>query len=68
MINESLNLENSNIDQPANMLAMVKMMQDFIALGKKNSEANLLNAEANKMNARNLERLIELIEHKVFDK
>ena len=49
-----------------NMLAMVKMMQEFIQLGKKNADANLMNAEANKLNAQNLERLITLLEHK-FD-
>lgn len=59
-------LEYSNDDSGSNMLAMVKMMQEFIALGKKNADANLMNAEANKLNAQNLERLITLLEHK-FD-
>ena len=48
------------------MLAMVRMMQEFIQLGKKNADANLMNAEANKLNAQNLERLITILEHK-FD-
>lgn len=48
----------------SNMLAMVKMMQEFISLGKKNADANLINAEANKLNAQNLERLITLLESK----
>ena len=61
MISEG-DLENSN-NEP-NMLAMVKMMGEFIQLGKKNADANLMNAEANKLNAQNLERLISLIETK----
>lgn len=48
-----------------NMLAMVKMMQEFISLGKKNADANLMNAEANKLNAQNLDRLITIIENKL---
>ena len=48
------------------MIAMVKMMGEFIQLGKKNADANLMNAEANKLNAQNLERLITLLETK-FD-
>ena len=59
-------LEYSNDDSGSSMLAMVRMMQEFIALGKKNADANLMNAEANKLNAQNLERLITLLEHK-FD-
>jgi hypothetical protein len=59
-------LEYPNSDEGNNMLAMVRMMQDFIQLGKKNADANLMNAEANKLNAQNLERLITLLEHK-FD-
>lgn len=51
-------------DNP-NMLAMVKMMGEFIKLGKTNADANLLNAEANKLNAANLERLINLLESKI---
>lgn len=48
----------------SNMTAIVKMMGEFIQLGKKNADANLMNAEANKLNAQNLERLITLIESK----
>ena len=59
-------LEYPNSDDGGNMLAMVRMMQEFIQLGKKNADANLMNAEANKLNAQNLERLITLLEHK-FD-
>ena len=59
-------LEYPNSDEGSNMLAMVRMMQEFIQLGKKNADANLMNAEANKLNAQNLERLITLLEHK-FD-
>jgi len=65
MLNEPP-LENPNSDDGGNMLAMVRMMQEFIQLGKKNADANLMNAEANKLNAQNLERLITLLEHK-FD-
>lgn len=54
-------LENPNDD---NMMTMVRMMHDFIELSNKNSEANLINAEANKLNAVNLERLISIIERK----
>jgi len=57
-------LEYPNSDEGGNMLAMVRMMQEFIQLGKKNADANLMNAEANKLNAQNLERLITLLEHK----
>lgn len=65
MLNEQP-LEYPNSDEGGNMLAMVRMMQEFIQLGKKNADANLMNAEANKLNAQNLERLITLLEHK-FD-
>ena len=65
MLDES-DLEYPNSDEGGNMLAMVRMMQEFIALGKKNADANLMNAEANKLNAQNLERLITLLEH-TFD-
>lgn len=65
MLNEPV-LEYPNSDEGGNMLAMVRMMQEFIQLGKKNADANLMNAEANKLNAQNLERLITLLEHK-FD-
>ena len=59
-------LENSNYpDRDNNMLAMVKMMQEFIILGKKNADANLINAEANRLNAQNLDRLITLLENKI---
>lgn len=58
-------LEYPNSDEGSNMLAMVRMMQEFIQLGKKNADANLMNAEANKLNAQNLERLITLLEHKL---
>lgn len=63
MLNESA-LEYPNADEGGNMLAMVRMMQEFIQLGKKNADANLMNAEANKLNAQNLERLITLLENK----
>lgn len=46
------------------MLSMIRMMGDFIQLGKKNADANLMNAEANRLNAQNLERLITLLESK----
>lgn len=58
-------VELSDKDEHSNMLAMVKMMQEFVALGKKNADANLMNAEANKMNAVNLERLITIIERRL---
>ena len=58
-------LEYPNPNEGGNMLAMVKMMQEFIQLGKKNADANLMNAEANKLNAQNLERLITLLENKL---
>jgi len=64
MLNEQ-RLEYPNPDEGGNMLAMVRMMQEFIQLGKKNADANLMNAEANKLNAQNLERLITLLEHKL---
>ncbi len=66
MLIDEQDLEYSNPDEGTNMVAMVKMMQEFIQLGKKNADANLMNAEANKLNAQNLERLITLLEHK-FD-
>ena len=66
MLIEQTDLEYPNSEEGGNMLAMVRMMQEFIALGKKNADANLMNAEANKLNAQNLERLITLLEHK-FD-
>ena len=59
-------LEYPNSNEGSNMVAMVKMMQEFIQLGKKNADANLMNAEANELNAQNLERLITLLENK-FD-
>lgn len=65
MIIKQTNLEYPNFEDSSNMLAMVRMMQEFIQLGKKNADANLMNAEANKLNARNLERLITLLEHKL---
>lgn len=66
MLNESEELEYPNaVETGTNMLAMVKMMQEFIVLGKKNADANLMNAEANKLNAQNLERLITILEHKL---
>ena len=66
MLIEQAGLEYPNSNEGSNMLAMVRMMQEFIQLGKKNADANLMNAEANKLNAQNLERLITLLEHK-FD-
>ena len=66
MLNEESALEYPNAEVGGNMLAMVRMMQEFIQLGKKNADANLMNAEANKLNAQNLERLITIIEQK-FD-
>lgn len=66
MLIEQTDLEYPNSEEGSNMLAMVRMMQEFIQLGKKNADANLMNAEANKLNAQNLERLITLLEHK-FD-
>lgn len=65
MLIEQTDLEYPNSEDNSNMLAMVKMMQEFIQLGKKNADANLMNAEANKLNAQNLERLITLLEHKL---
>lgn len=64
MVKSEVDLEISKKDP--NMLAMVKMMGEFIQLGKKNADANLMNAEANKLNAQNLERLITLLESKHF--
>lgn len=55
---------NENLE--GNMTIMIKMMHEFIQLSEKNSEANLINAEANKMNAKNLERLISLLENKLL--
>ena len=63
MINDVPEIEYPNDE---GMLSMVKMMGEFIQLGKKNADANLINAEANKLNAQNLERLITLLESK-FD-
>lgn len=65
MLIKQTDLEYPNFEDSSNMLAMVRMMQEFIQLGKKNADANLMNAEANKLNARNLERLITLLEHKL---
>lgn len=62
MLRNDVDLEISKNDP--NMLAMIKMMGEFIQLGKKNADANLMNAEANKLNAQNLERLITLLESK----
>ena len=64
MLIEEPSLEYPNSDGGSNMVAMVKMMQEFIQLGKKNADANLINAEANKLNAQNLDRLITIIERK----
>lgn len=64
MLNNEQELEYPKDEPGANMLAMVKMMQEFIQLGKKNADANLINAEANKLNAKNLDRLITLLENK----
>ena len=64
MLIEEPSLEFPNSDDGSNMLAMVRMMQEFIQLGKKNADANLMNAEANKLNAQNLDRLITIIERK----
>lgn len=64
MLIEEPSLEFPNSDEGSNMLAMMRMMQEFIQLGKKNADANLMNAEANKLNAQNLDRLITIIERK----
>ena len=64
MLIEESSLEYPNPDEGSNMVAMVRMMQEFIQLGKKNADANLMNAEANKLNAQNLDRLITIIERK----
>ena len=64
MLIEDAALEYSKSSSGDNMLAMVRMMGEFIDLGKKNADANLMNAEANKLNAHNLERLITLLEKK----
>ena len=65
MLNPDTDLEYPKTDdQGSSMVAMVRMMQEFIALGKKNADANLMNAEANKLNAQNLERLISILERK----
>ncbi len=66
MLTDETALEYPNSVEANNMTAMVKMMQEFIQLGKKNADANLMNAEANKLNAQNLERLITIIENR-FD-
>lgn len=62
----TINVPKLEYSNDNNMLSMVKMMGEFIQLGKKNADANLINAEANKLNAQNLERLITLLESK-FD-
>ena len=62
MLKDAAEIEISKTEP--NMLAMIKMMGEFIQLGKKNADANLMNAEANKLNAQNLERLITLLESK----
>ncbi len=59
--------ETGRNEESPNMLAMVKMMQEFIVMGKKNADANLMNAEANKLNAQNLERLIGILETKLSE-
>lgn len=60
MIKEGIDLIGSNPE--ANMIAMSKMLEDIIRLGKETAKANLINAEANKLNAQNLERLIAILE------
>lgn len=63
MLVDETKLGYPNSEESGNMAAMVKMMQEFIILGKKNADANLMNAEANRLNAQNLERLITIIEN-----
>lgn len=60
MIKEGIYLTGSNLE--ANMIAMSKMFEDIIRLGTETAKANLINAEANKLNAQNLERLIAILE------
>lgn len=60
MIKEGIDLTGSNLE--ANMIAMSKMFEDIIRLGTETAKANLINAEANKLNAQNLERLIAILE------
>ncbi len=62
MINEDACLKVSQSEP--NMFAMVKMMGELIQLERTNADANLINAEANKLNAKNLERLITILENK----
>lgn len=62
MIKESVDLTGSNPE--ANMIAMSKMLEDIIRLVTETAKANLINAEANKLNAQNLERLIAILESK----
>lgn len=62
MIKGDADLATSNPE--ANMLAVSKMLEEVIRLGKETAKANLINAEANKLNAQNLERLIAILESK----
>lgn len=62
MIKEGIDLTGFNPE--ANMIAMSKMFEDIIRLGIETAKANLINAEANKLNAQNLERLIAILESK----
>lgn len=59
--------EPTYLEHSSDIQTLLKMMSEFVSLGKKNADANLINAEANKMNAKNLERLIELIENKILN-
>lgn len=62
MVKDDAGLAVSNPE--ANMLAVSKMLEEVIRLGKETAKANLINAEANKLNAQNLERLIAILESK----
>ncbi len=51
----------------ANMLAMSKMLEKLIRQREKDVEANLINAEANRQNAKNLSSLITILESKTVN-
>ncbi len=59
--------DHAGFDAPnpeANMLAMSKMLEELTRQRIKEAEANLINAEANRLNAKNLSRLITILERK----
>ena len=62
MIKNDADLAASNLE--AKMLAMSKMLEKLIRQREKDAETNLINAEANRLNAKNLSRLITILESK----